>query len=124
MTQFMTTPIESPSLAVTNEGQKKRNCVEALQPHDTSTVILDETLHDNSAKAQRARLLAYLEQHGSITTSWAREHLNIYDPRVRKHELIRQGYNIQMTWVVAITAQGYAHKVGLYTLVKEDEVQS
>lgn len=76
------------------------------------------SLNDNSAKAQRARLLSYLKDHGSITTTHAREFLNIYDPRVRKHELVREGHNIQMSWVRAFTAQGFSHRVGLYTLVK------
>lgn len=77
-------------------------------------------LNDNSAKAQRVRLLAYLKAHGSITTTHAREVLNIYDPRVRKHELVREGHNIQMSWVTAVTAQGYPHRVGLYTLITND----
>ena len=83
-------------------------------------------LSDNSTKAQRARLLAHLRLHGSITTAHAREHLNIYDPRVRKCELVKQGYNIVKTWVTAVTAQGYAHRVGLYTLIEPEnmEVQS
>ena len=119
-------PNESPSVAPTNEGVE--NCIseQAIQPHDTANTALFKALSDNSTKAQRARLLAYLRLHGSITTAHAREHLNIYDPRVRKHELVKQGYNIVMTWVTAVTAQGYAHNVGLYTLIEPEnmEVQS
>ena len=119
-------PNESPSVASTNEGVE--NCIpeQAIQPHDTANNPTIKDLSDNSTKAQRARLLAYLQLHGSITTAHAREHLNIYDPRVRKHELVRDGHYIEMTWVIAVTAQGYAHKVGLYTLIedKKSEVQS
>ena len=119
-------PNESPSIAPTNEGVE--NCIpeQAIQPHDTANNPTIKDLSDNSTKAQRARLLAYLQLHGSITTAHAREHLNIYDPRVRKHELVRDGHYIEMTWVIAVTAQGYAHKVGLYTLIedKKSEVQS
>ena len=119
-------PNESPSIALTNEGVE--NCIpeQVIQPHDTANNPTIKDLSDNSTKAQRARLLAYLQLHGSITTAHAREHLNIYDPRVRKHELVRDGHSIEMTWVIAVTAQGYAHKVGLYTLIedKKSEVQS
>ena len=119
-------PNESPSVASTNEGVE--NCIpeQAIQPHDTANNSKVTDLSDNSTKAQRARLLAHLRLHGSITTAHAREHLNIYDPRVRKHELVRDGHYIEMTWVIAVTAQGYAHKVGLYTLIedKKSEVQS
>ena len=119
-------PNESPSIAPTNEGVE--NCIpeQAIQPHDTANNPTIKDLSDNSTKAQRARLLAYLQLHGSITTAHAREHLNIYDPRVRKCELVKQGYNIVKTWVTAVTAQGYAHRVGLYTLIEPEnmEVQS
>ena len=119
-------PNESPSIAPTNEGVENCIPVQAIQPHDTANNATIKDLSDNSAKAQRARLLAYLRLHGSITTAHAREHLNIYDPRVRKCELVKQGYNIVKTWVTAVTAQGYAHRVGLYTLIEPEnmEVQS
>ena len=126
LNQLPHVPNESPSIAPTNEGVE--NCIpeQAIQPHDTANNATIKDLSDNSAKAQRARLLAYLRLHGSITTAHAREHLNIYDPRVRKHELVRDGHCIEMTWVIAVTAQGYPHKVGLYTLIEPEnmEVQS
>ena len=116
-------PNESPSVASTNEGVE--NCIpeQAIQPHDTANNSKVTDLSDNSTKAQRARLLAHLRLHGSITTAHAREHLNIYDPRVRKHELVRDGHCIEMTWVIAVTAQGYPHKVGLYTLIEPENVE-
>ena len=119
-------PNEIPSIAPTTEGVENCIPVQAIQPHDTANNPLIKDLSNNSTKAQRARLLAYLRLHGSITTAHAREHLNIYDPRVRKCELVKQGYNIVKTWVTAVTAQGYAHRVGLYTLIEPEnmEVQS
>ena len=116
-------PNESPSIAPTNEGVE--NCIpeQAIQPHHIANNATIKDMSNNSTKAQRARLLAYLRLHGSITTAHAREHLNIYDPRVRKCELVKQCYNIVMTWVTAVTAQGYAHKVGLYTLIEPENVE-
>ena len=116
-------PNESPSIAPTNEGVE--NCIpeQAIQPHHIANNATIKDMSNNSTKAQRARLLAYLRLHGSITTAHAREHLNIYDPRVRKCELVKQGYNIVMTWVTAVTAQGYVHKVGLYTLIEPENME-
>ena len=116
-------PNESPSIAPTNEGVE--NCIpeQAIQPHHIANNATIKDMSNNSTKAQRARLLAYLRLHGSITTAHAREHLNIYDPRVRKCELVKQGYNIVKTWVTAVTAQGYVHKVGLYTLIEPENVE-
>ena len=119
-------PNENPSVVGAIEGVENCIHVQTIQPHDTANNPTIKDLSDNSTKAQRARLLAYLRLHGSITTAHAREHLNIYDPRVRKCELVKQGYNIVKTWVTAVTAQGYAHRVGLYTLIEPEnmEVQS
>lgn len=116
-------PNENPSVVGAIEGVENCIPVQAIQPHDTANNPLIKDLSNNSTKAQRARLLAYLRLHGSITTAHAREHLNIYDPRVRKHELVRDGHRIEMTWVIAVTAQGYAHKVGLYTLIEPNNVE-
>ena len=123
LNQLPHVPNESPSIAPTNEGVENCIPVQAIQPHDTANNPTIKDLSDNSTKAQRARLLAYLRLHGSITTAHAREHLNIYDPRVRKHELVRDGHCIEMTWVIAVTAQGYPHKVGLYTLIEPENVE-
>ena len=119
-------PNDAPSIAQTNEGVDMCIPEQAIQSHDTANNPTIKDLSNNSTKAQRARLLAHLRLHGSITTAHAREHLNIYDPRVRKCELVKQGYNIVKTWVTAVTAQGYAHRVGLYTLIEPEnmEVQS
>ena len=116
-------PNESPSIAPTTEGAEECIPVQVIQSHDTANNPSIKDLSNNSTKAQCARLLAYLRLHGSITTAHAREVLNIYDPRVRKHELVREGHRIEMTWVIAVTAQGYAHRVGLYTLIENNDVE-
>ena len=120
-------PNESPSIALTNEGVE--NCIpeQAIQPHDTANNPTTKDLSNNSTKAQRARLLSHLQHHGSVTTTFAQEKLNIYDPPARKWELVHKcGFQIEMSRVVVVNAQGYSHKVGLYTLIepKNLEVQS
>ncbi len=79
-------------------------------------------LANNSVQAQRARLLAYLKKHGKITTIRAKEFLNIYDPPARKFELCHDyGYNITTSWVNAVNAQGFTHRVGLYVLEHKEK---
>lgn len=45
-------------------------------------------------QTQREKLLAYLRQHGSVTTADARRWLNIMSPASRIMELKRAGYSI------------------------------
>ncbi|KAF1003818.1 MAG: hypothetical protein GAK36_00179 [Pseudomonas sp.] len=54
----------------------------------------DMRIHDTSGNAQRARLLAYLRQHGSINTFEAIRLLNILRPGARIAELRAKGHNI------------------------------
>ncbi|WP_425327998.1 helix-turn-helix domain-containing protein [Pseudomonas nitroreducens] len=54
----------------------------------------DLRVHDTSGNAQRARLLAYLRQHGSINTFEAIRLLNILRPGARIAELRAKGHNI------------------------------
>ena len=52
-------------------------------------------LNNTSSSAQRARLLAYLRQHGSINTFDAIRLLNILRPGARISELRAQGIEIR-----------------------------
>ena len=117
-------PNESPSIAPTNEGVENCIPVQAIQPHDTSNNPTIKDLSNNSTKAQRARLLSHLQHHGSVTTTFAQEKLNIYDPPARKWELVHKcGFQIEMSRVIVVNAQGYSHKVGLYTLLETNSVE-
>jgi hypothetical protein len=90
-----------------------------------SDLFLMEGLNNNSPKAQCRRLLDYLRAHGSVSTMYAQENLNIYDPPARIHFLRHKlGCHIQTSWVIAINSQGYSHRVGMYTLVDEHGTQT
>lgn len=120
LNQATPTPNENPSIAATSEGLGKRKFSKALPLHSTPNDLDVSTFPNNSPMAQCQRLLSFLLKHGSVTTMYAQEQLNIYDPPARKHNLVHKyGVEIEMTKVVAVNAQGYAHEVGLYTLVKE-----
>jgi hypothetical protein len=73
---------------------------------------------DRSASTQRARLLEALQTLGHITTFEASRHLDLYDPRARKMELVKAGHRILTTWRHVPTESGKAHRIGVYSLVK------
>ena len=65
---------------------------------------------------QRARLLDALQSLGHITTYEGSRFLDCYDPRARKKELVRAGYDITTTWRITETESGDQHRIGVYTL--------
>lgn len=76
-----------------------------------------EQLHDNTARGQRKRLLDRLRQ-GPLTTTEARESLDILMPAARVHELRwQQGFNIQTHYRTIETAPGSKHTVAEYVLL-------
>lgn len=77
-----------------------------------------ERLKGDSGVTQRQRLLEALQQLGHVTTYEAMRALDIYDPRPRKLELVRQGYEITTTWRIGITETGDKHRIGVYTLLR------
>ena len=85
--------------------------IEALQ------VIRDRNKGEASA-TQRARLLDALQTVGHVTTFEAMRFLDIFDPRPRKLELVREGYAIITTRRVVETESGEKHSIGVYSLVR------
>lgn len=73
----------------------------------------------NSAKAQCARLLAYLRKHKSCSSIEATRELDIIDPRRRIKDLREQGHRIDMVWSHEPTPCGRIHRVGRYYLISE-----
>ena len=69
----------------------------------------DMRAHDTSGNAQRARLLAYLRQHGSINTFEAIRLLNILRPGARIAELRAQGHDIRTHLATLEDDHGRAH---------------
>ena len=69
-----------------------------------------------SATAQRQRLLTALLTMGNVTTYEASRHLDLYDPRARKHELVVRGYDIETVLELVQTECGAHHRIGRYVL--------
>ena len=65
---------------------------------------------DNSTNNQRAKLLDYLQEHGSITTAEARDNLDVMSPAPRIMELKALGYLINTVADNWISDHGINHK--------------
>ena len=90
--------------------------------HDTAPERIAE-LHGirdrfkgEATATQCDRLLAAMQQLGSVTTYEAMRHLDIYDPRPRKLALVRRGHDVVTTWRTTETESGDKHRIGVYTL--------
>jgi hypothetical protein len=71
-----------------------------------------------SGATQRKRMREALETLGSVTTFEAMRHLDIFDPRPRKLELVRMGLDIITLRRYQQTEAGERHRIGLYVLRK------
>lgn len=81
-------------------------------------------LTDNSVHNQRLKLLDYLLERGSITTSEAREKLDIYYPPARKFELCQAGYLIEKIWDNWTSEHGIKHRIARYVLIQKQPIES
>ena len=89
---------------------------------NTKTTKHSLKFNDNSTLNQRLKLLDYLLEHGSITTSEAREKLDIYHPPARAFELKRDGYLI-VTLITNWTSEyGIKHRIGRYVLTQKQPI--
>lgn len=70
-----------------------------------------------SATAQRQRLQAALLTMGNVTTYEASRYLDLYDPRARKKELVREGHPIDTIPARVVTESGEVHRIGRYVLM-------
>lgn len=77
--------------------------------------IRDATVGETS-KTQCARLLGAIQALQHCTTFEASRYLDIYDPRARKLQLVKDGYPVTMTWRNVLTEAGERHRVGVYSL--------
>ena len=82
---------------------------------DALHTIRDRNKGEASA-TQRARLLDALQTVGHVTTFEAMRFLDIFDPRPRKLELVREGHAIITTRRVCETESGEKHTIGVYSL--------
>lgn len=71
-----------------------------------------------AATTQRERLLDALKTLGHVTTFEAMRYLDIFDPRPRKLELVRDGHAIITLRRTAETEAGIKHRIGVYVMAR------
>ena len=94
---------------------KARRPTASLQRIAALHAIRDKYRGDTSS-AQAARLLEALQTLQHVTTYEASRHLDLYDPRARKLNLVKAGHCIMTSWRQVETESGQLHRVGVYTL--------
>ncbi len=72
---------------------------------------------ENSAAAQRWRILQWLRQVGTLTTLEARRELDVLHPAARVMELRNAGFNIETTWGYDHNGDGRPHRVARYAML-------
>ena len=81
-------------------------------------VAIRDRHRGDSASTQAARLLDALQALAHVTTFEASRYLDLYDPRARKLNLVKQGHRVLTTWRTVQTECGERHRVGVYSLVR------
>ena len=107
-------------MAKGNHAKNKGAAFEA--PPAKQTIKLDFT--NNSTFNQCLKLLDYLLEYGRITTKQAQEKLGIYYPPARIFTLWQNGYLIHLDWVEWVDEHGIKHRIGRYTLMQKQPVES
>lgn len=103
-----------------NKHRKTKGAAAPTVTHKTSKL----NFNDNSAFNQRLKSLDYLLEHGSITSSEAREKLDIYYPPARIFELRQAGYLINTVWDNWTSEHGIKHRIARYVLTQKEPVES
>jgi Helix-turn-helix domain len=104
-----------------NQNRKTKGAAFEATPAK-QTIKLDFT--NNTIFNQCLKLLDYLLEYGRITTKQAQEKLAIYYPPARIFTLRQNGYLIHLDWVIWIDEHGIKHRIGRYTLMQKEPVES
>lgn len=105
-----------------NEKTKNKGAAASTTTAKTKTIKPNFT--DNSAFNQRLKMLDYLFEHSSITTSEAREKLDIYYPLARIFELRQAGYLINTVWDNWTSDYDIKHHIARYVFTQKQPVEA
>ena len=105
-----------------NHTKNKGAAALTTNPDTTKRVI---NFTDNSKQNQRLKLLDWLLEKNSITTTQARINLDIMSPAARILELKRHGYLINTVPAERLSEHGIKHKgVARYVLTQKQPVET
>lgn len=79
---------------------------------------------DNSLHNQRLKILDWLFERSSITTSQARERLDIFHPAARIMELKHAGYLIVTVWDNWTSEHNIKHRIARYVLTQKQPLEA
>ena len=106
-----------------NKNTKKKGL--AAQTTNPEPTKRKTKFTDNSAQNQRLKLLDWLLEKNSITTTQARINLDIMSPAARILELKRHGYLINTIPAEWLSEHGIKHKgVARYVLTQKQPVET
>ena len=102
------------------ENTKKKGAAAST----TTPKTTKPNFNDNSAHNQRLKLLDWLLEKGSITSSEARERLDVYYPPARIFELRQAGYLIVTIWDNWTSEHGIKHRIARWVLTQKEPLGS
>ena len=106
-----------------NKHTKKKGLAALTTNPDTTKRKINFT--DNSTQNQRLKLLDWLLEKNSITTTQARTNLDIMSPAARILELKKHGYLINTVPAEWISEQGINHKgIARYVLTQKQPIET
>lgn len=79
---------------------------------------------DNSTSNQCLKILDWLLEKGNITTTQAREHLDIMSPAARILQLKQAGYQIVTVWDSWTSEYGIKHRIARYVLTHKEPIEA
>lgn len=100
-------------------GQRQALLFEIAPERLERLLAIRERINGDHSATQRARLLDALRALGQVSTFEAMRYLDIFDPRPRKLELIREGHQIRTIRHYVLTESGRRHRIGVYSLVSK-----
>ena len=101
-----------------NEKKATPNNEAASNELHSESTAASIKLSDNSAAAQRARVLDAMRS-GPKSTIQLRRDWDVLAPAARVLELKRRGFEILTQWIHEATDCGKLHRVALYVLLRE-----
>lgn len=107
---------------MTNNETKKTKGLAAPTTNPQSKTTKGD-FNNNSTHNQRLKILDWLFEKGSLTTSEAREYLDIMSPAPRIFELRKAGYLIVTIRDKWTSGFGIKHPVGRYVLTQKQPLE-
>lgn len=107
-----------------NQDDHTKNKGAAVSATPSKTITNERNFKDNSSSNQCLKILDWLLEKGNITTTQARERLDIMSPAARMLQLKQAGYQIITLNDNWTSDHGINHKgVARYVLTQKDPLQ-